>query len=44
MLIWDNESRMRILSFDHIELNQALDSSVFRLDYPEGVDVIRDGA
>ncbi|WP_379944465.1 outer membrane lipoprotein chaperone LolA [Marinobacter sp. LM1] len=44
MRMRDSLSQMSILSFDHIELNQALDSSVFRLDYPEGVDVIRDGA
>src|SRR5690554_976886 len=44
MRMQDSLSQMSILSFDHIELNQTLDSSVFRLDYPEGVDVIRDGA
>lgn len=44
MRMQDSLSQMSILSFDGIELNRSIDNSAFRLDYPEGVDVIRDGA
>ncbi|MBN7768959.1 outer membrane lipoprotein chaperone LolA [Marinobacter daepoensis] len=44
MRMQDSLSQMSILSFDDIELNRSIDNSAFRLDYPEGVDVIRDGA
>jgi outer membrane lipoprotein carrier protein len=44
MRLRDSLSQLSILSFDDISLNEAIDASAFRLDYPEGVDVIRDGA
>ncbi|MGC8119014.1 outer membrane lipoprotein chaperone LolA [Marinobacter sp. VGCF2001] len=43
MRMQDSLAQISILSFDHVELNQSVDSSAFRLDYPESVDVIRDG-
>lgn len=42
MRMEDSLSQLSILSFDHIQLNETIDPSVFRLDYPEEVDVIRD--
>ncbi|PSF04782.1 outer membrane lipoprotein carrier protein LolA [Marinobacter fuscus] len=44
MRMHDSLSQMSILSFDDIRLNENIDRSAFRLDYPKGVDVIRDGA
>ncbi len=44
MRMEDSLSQISILSFDDIVLNQAIDKSAFRLEYPEEVDVIRDGA
>lgn len=44
MRMHDSLSQMSILSFDDIRLNESIDRSAFRLDYPKGVDVIRDGA
>lgn len=43
MRMEDSLSQLSILSFDRVTLNQSLDSSAFRLEYPEEVDVIRDG-
>src|SRR5690554_4583065 len=36
-------SQMSILSFDEIRLNENIERSAFRLEYPEEVGVIRDG-
>jgi outer membrane lipoprotein carrier protein len=44
MRMEDSLSQLSILSFDRITLNQELDNSAFRLEYPEEVDIIRDGA
>ncbi|HLT14501.1 MAG TPA: outer membrane lipoprotein chaperone LolA [Marinobacter sp.] len=44
MRMEDSLSQISILSFDDIVLNQSIDKSAFRLEYPEEVDVIRDGA
>lgn len=44
MRMQDSLSQLSVLSFNHIEVNKSVDSSAFTLDYPEGVDVIRDGA
>lgn len=44
MRMEDSLSQLSILSFDQVTLNQDLDSAVFSLEYPEEVDVIRDGA
>ena len=44
MRMQDSLSQLSILSFDDIRLNQSVDDSAFSLDYPEGVDIIRDGA
>ncbi|QSP96556.1 outer membrane lipoprotein chaperone LolA [Marinobacter salinisoli] len=44
MRMLDSLAQVSILSFDTIQLNESIDSSAFTLDYPEGVDVIRDGA
>ncbi|MBU2875163.1 outer membrane lipoprotein chaperone LolA [Marinobacter salexigens] len=42
MRMQDSLSQLSVLSFDHIRLNEAVEKSVFSLEYPEGVDVIRD--
>lgn len=42
MRMQDSLSQLSVLSFDNIQLNQAVKDSAFTLDYPEGVDVIRD--
>jgi len=42
MRMQDSLSQLSVLSFDHIRLNEAVDDSAFRLEYPEGVDVIGD--
>ncbi|WP_420538451.1 outer membrane lipoprotein chaperone LolA [Marinobacter subterrani] len=44
MRMRDSLSQLSILSFDHIRLNEPVEASAFTLDYPEGVDIIRDGA
>ncbi|CAN0606738.1 unnamed protein product [Ectocarpus sp. 12 AP-2014] len=40
----DSLSQISVLSFDDIQLNSAIADKVFTLDYPDEVDVIRDGA
>src|SRR5690554_3797772 len=42
MRMQDSLSQLSVLSFDHIRLNEAVEKSAFTLEYPEGVDVIRD--
>jgi len=42
MRMQDSLGQLSILSFDDIVLNESIDQSVFELDYPEGVDIIRD--
>lgn len=44
MRMQDSLAQISILSFDNIRLNQSVDDSAFSLEYPEGVDIIRDGA
>jgi outer membrane lipoprotein carrier protein len=44
MRMRDSLSQLSILSFDDINLNESIDAAAFRLDYPDSVDVIRDGA
>ncbi|HDZ39171.1 MAG TPA: outer membrane lipoprotein chaperone LolA [Marinobacter sp.] len=42
MRMRDSLSQLSVLSFDHIQLNENVDKSVFKLEYPEDVDVIGD--
>ncbi|WP_298447256.1 outer membrane lipoprotein chaperone LolA [uncultured Marinobacter sp.] len=42
MRMQDSLAQLSVLSFDHIRLNESVEKSVFKLEYPEGVDVIRD--
>lgn len=44
MRMEDSLSQLSILSFDDIRLNEVVDASAFTLEYPDGVDIIRDGA
>lgn len=44
MRMEDSLSQLSILSFDQVTLNENIESSAFLLEYPEEVDVIRDGA
>ncbi|MGM0767541.1 MAG: outer membrane lipoprotein chaperone LolA [Pseudomonadota bacterium] len=44
MRMEDSLSQVSVLSFDNIDLNSAIEDSAFTLDYPDEVDVIRDGA
>ncbi|MCK7548526.1 outer membrane lipoprotein chaperone LolA [Marinobacter koreensis] len=44
MRMRDSLSQLSILSFDHIRLNDTIDAGAFTLDYPDGVDVIREGS
>lgn len=44
MRMEDSLSQISVLSFDDIELNRAIEDTAFTLDYPDEVDVIRDGA
>lgn len=44
MRMQDSLSQLSVLSFDNIRLNEKVDNSAFSLEYPEGVDIIRDGA
>ena len=37
-------AQLSVLSFDRIRLNEPVEAGAFTLDYPEGVDIIRDGA
>lgn len=43
MRMEDSLSQLSILSFDNVRLNEPVSDDAFRLDYPEGVDIIRDG-
>ncbi|MFO7528846.1 MAG: outer membrane lipoprotein chaperone LolA [Marinobacter sp.] len=43
MRMEDSLSQLSILSFDDIRLNEAVDASAFTLEYPDSVDIIRDG-
>ncbi|XKH00750.1 outer membrane lipoprotein chaperone LolA [Marinobacter nauticus] len=43
MRMQDSLGQLSILSFDDIVLNETIQKSAFELDYPEGVDIIRDG-
>ncbi|WP_141737167.1 outer membrane lipoprotein chaperone LolA [Marinobacter sp. X15-166B] len=42
MRLTDSLAQLSILSFSNVRLNQGLSDSDFTLDYPEGVDIIRD--
>lgn len=42
MRMQDSLSQLSVLSFDHIQLNDAIGESAFTIEYPEDVDVIRD--
>lgn len=44
MRMQDSLSQISVLSFDDIEVNGAIADKAFTLDYPNEVDVIRDGA
>jgi len=44
MRMQDSLSQISILSFDRIRLNEPVEASAFTLEYPEGVDIIQDGA
>lgn len=44
MRMEDSLSQISIVSFDRIVLNADIASSVFKPDYPAGVDIIRDGS
>lgn len=44
MRMQDSLSQLSVLSFDNIRLNQPVKTEAFTLDYPKGVDIIRDGA
>ncbi|MEH6356033.1 MAG: outer membrane lipoprotein chaperone LolA [Marinobacter sp.] len=44
MRMEDSLSQISILSFDDIVLNADIAASVFKPDYPAGVDIIRDGS
>ncbi|MGM0571961.1 MAG: outer membrane lipoprotein chaperone LolA [Pseudomonadota bacterium] len=44
MRMQDSMSQLSVLSFEDIRLNEEVSDSAFVLEYPEGVDVIRDGA
>lgn len=43
MRMEDSLAQLTILSFDGVVLNERIGESLFQLDYPEGVDIIRDG-
>jgi outer membrane lipoprotein carrier protein len=43
MRMEDSLSQISIVSFDHIVLNADIAASVFKPDYPAGVDIIGDG-
>lgn len=44
MRMRDSLSQLSVLSFDNIRLNEHVKDSAFILEYPDDVDVIRDGA
>lgn len=44
MRMQDSLSQLSVLSFDDIRLNEDVSDSAFVLEYPDDVDVIRDGA
>lgn len=44
MRMQDSLSQLSVLSFNRIRLNEPVEAGAFTLDYPEGVDIIRDGA
>lgn len=44
MRMEDSLSQLSVLSFQDVRLNEAVEDSAFVLEYPDGVDVIRDGA
>jgi len=44
MRMKDSLSQLSVLSFSHIRVNDEIDTSAFTLEYPEGVDIIRDGS
>ncbi|MEP1216033.1 MAG: outer membrane lipoprotein chaperone LolA [Marinobacter sp.] len=44
MRMRDSLSQLSVLSFDDIRLNEEVSDSAFVLEYPDDVDVIRDGA
>jgi outer membrane lipoprotein carrier protein len=44
MRMEDSLAQISILSFDDIVLNGDIPASVFKPDYPAGVDIIRDGS
>lgn len=44
MRMEDSLSQLSVLSFQDVRLNEAVEDSAFVLEYPDSVDVIRDGA
>lgn len=44
MRMQDSLGQLSVLSFDRIRLNEPVEAGAFSLEYPEGVDIIRDGA
>lgn len=44
MRMQDSLSQLSVLSFDDVRINEAVSDSAFVLEYPDDVDVIRDGA
>lgn len=44
MRMQDSLSQLSVLSFDNIRLNEEVSDTAFVLEYPDDVDVIRDGA
>jgi len=44
MRMRDSLAQLSVLSFENISLNAPVEDSAFTLDYPDSVDVIRDGA
>lgn len=44
MRMEDSLSQLTVLSFEDIQLNEEVSESAFTLEYPDNVDVIRDGA
>lgn len=44
MRMRDSLSQLSVLSFNDIRINEEIKDRAFVLEYPEGVDVIRDGA
>ncbi len=44
MRMQDSLSQLSVLSFNHIRVNDDIDTGAFTLEYPEDVDIIRDGS